>query len=161
MDIDQFNSIGDMDEERQNKIINEAMDEQKQANFYRKMRSKIQKYVDSHPNSKYINYLVAAPDFFDMMCELLADSRVPIKNKAYIAAAVLYFVSPIDIITDFLPVGFADDVCIAIFVIKSLLNSVDESIVKEHWAGDGDVIEKLEQLLNLADTVFEKGILKK
>lgn len=157
-----FNDFDEMNEEQQRRIVNEAMDEKKQADFYQKLRSKIQKYIKEHPNSKYMNYLIAAPDFFHLMCRLLVDSRVPLKNKLYIAGAVLYFTSPLDIITDLIPgVGFVDDVCLAVIVVRSLLESVDEEVIKEHWAGDGDVIEQLEKLIAMADNVLQKGVFNK
>lgn len=157
-----FSELEHLNEEKQHEFVSKAMDEKTQKDFYEKLRSKVQKYIEEHPNSKYINYLVAAPDFFHLMCKLLADSRVPLKNKLYIAAAILYFTSPIDIITDFVPgLGFADDVIIAVTVIKSLLDSVDETVITEHWVGEGNVIDKLRQLLDLADSVVGKGIIGK
>lgn len=157
-----FETLENTDEEQQYKIIEEAMDKEKQAGFYKKMRKKIQDYVDTHPNSKFVNYLVAAPDFFHLLCALLSDSRVPVKNKAYIAGAILYFISPLDVITDAIPgIGFVDDVWIGVTVVKSLLNSVDHNVIIEHWAGDGDVIEKMEQLLELADKIVGSGKLGK
>lgn len=157
-----FSGLEDLNEEKQHEFVSKAMDEKTQKDFYEKLRSKVQKYIEEHPNSKYINYLVAAPDFFHLMCKLLADSRVPLKNKLYIAAAILYFTSPIDIITDFVPgLGLADDVIIAVTVIKSLLDSVDETVITEHWVGEGNVIDQLRQLLDLADSVVGKGIIGK
>ena len=157
-----FHHFDNMNEEEQYKFVYEAMDQEKQADFYQKLRTKIQKYIERHPNSKYMNYLIAAPDFFHLMCKLLADSRVPIKNKLYIAGAILYFTSPIDLITDMIPgIGFTDDVTLAVVVIKSLLDSVDEEVIMEHWAGDGDVIEQLEKLLGMADHILQKGVFGK
>ena len=147
---------------KQQEFISKATDEKTQKDFYKKIRSKVQKYIEKHPNSKYINYLVAAPDFFHLLCKLLADSRVPLKNKLYIAATILYFTSPLDLITDIIPgLGFTDDVIIAVNVIKSLLDSVDEEVITEHWVGEGDVISQLRQLLDLADSVIGQGMLAK
>lgn len=154
--------LENLNEEEQEKILHAASDEKKQADFYQKLREKVQNYIKKHPNSKYINYLVATPDFFHLCCRLMTDGRVPIKNKVYIAAAITYFISPIDIITDAIPgIGFADDLLIVVRVISSLLNSVDEAVIKEHWAGDGDVIEKMQQLLDTLDGIVGKGVLKK
>lgn len=150
-------------DEQQAKMIQDAMDEQKQATFYIKLRKKVQEYIDEHPNSKYINYLVAAPDLFHLLCKLLSDSRVPVRNKAMIAGAILYFISPIDIICDLLipGLGFTDDVTLAVMVIKSLLDSVDEEVIMEHWAGDGDVIELLRKILSMADSILGKKVFSK
>ena len=145
-----FAELENMNEKKQQEFVATAMDEQKQKDFYEKMRSKLQKHIEKHPDSKYINYLVAAPDFFYLLCKLLADNRVPLKNKLYIAAAVLYFTSPLDLITDAFPgIGFADDVIIAV------------NVINEHWVGEGDVISQLRQLLDLADSVIGQGWLKK
>ena len=63
---------------------------------------------------------------------MMQDSRVPVKNKIYIGAAISYFVSPVDIILDLFPViGIADDVALANWVLKSLLDSVDEKVIIE------------------------------
>lgn len=157
-----FSEFENMNEDEQKELISKAMDEKTQKDFYEKLRIKVHKYIEEHPNSKYINYLVAAPDFFHLLCKLLADNRVPLKNKLYIAAAILYFVSPIDFISDLIPgIGLADDVYIAVNVIHSLLNSVDEAVIKELWVGEGNVIEQLKQLLDLADSTIGKGALKK
>ena len=157
-----FNNVENLDAEKQQEILSKAMDEKMQQDFYEKIRLKIKKYIEKHPNSKYINYLAAAPDFFHLMCKLLIDERVPLKNKLYIAAAILYFVSPLDILTDLIPgIGLADDVLIAINVINSLLHSVDEEVIKEHWVGEGNIIELLKQLLDMADSVVGKGIFDK
>ena len=150
-----------MNQEKQNELISTAMNVEKQKDFYEKLRAKIKKYIEKHPDSKYINYLVVAPDFFHLLCKLLADSRVPLKNKLYIAGAILYFTSPLDLVTDILPGGIVDDVIIAVNVIKSLLDSVDEEVITEHWVGEGNVIDQLRQLLDLADSVVGKGVLRK
>lgn len=150
-----------MNQEKQNELISTAMNVEKQKDFYEKLRAKIKKYIEKHPDSKYINYLVVAPDFFHLLCKLLADSRVPLKNKLYIAGAILYFTSPLDLVTDILPGGIVDDVIIAVNVIKSLLDSVDKEVITEHWVGEGDVIDQLRQLLDLADSVVGKDVITK
>lgn len=157
-----FSDFDNIDEEQQYKILSSAMDEEKQNDFYKKLRSKIQGFIEKHPNSKYINYLVAAPDLFHLLCRLLADGRVPLKNKLYIAATILYFISPIDIIPDAIPgLGVVDDVIIAVNVINLLLKSVDKEVILEHWAGEADVFEQIQLLLDMADTVIGKKILSK
>lgn len=157
-----FNEFENMDEEKQKEFLSKAMDKKAQKDFYERLRSKVKKHIEEHPNSKYINYLVAAPDFFHLLCKLLGDSRVPIKNKLYIAGAILYFTSPVDIITDMIPgIGLADDVIIAVNVINSLLDSVDKEVINEHWVGEDDIFDQLKQLLDIADSVVGKNVFGK
>ena len=56
---------------------------------------------------------------------------VSTKNIVAILAGLIYFVSPIDLVPDFLPViGFADDIALILFIF----NSVEEEITKfEYW----------------------------
>ena len=58
---------------------------------------------------------------------------VPWKVIAMIAAALLYFLSPLDLIPDFLgPIGFTDDAVVLAFVFKSLR---DELLKYCDWRG--------------------------
>lgn len=49
-----------------------------------------------------------------------------VANLAIIVAALLYVVSPIDLIPDFLPVGFADDATIVMWAISEMKNELDK-----------------------------------
>jgi uncharacterized membrane protein YkvA (DUF1232 family) len=72
-----------------------------------------------------------------------------------------YLASPVDLIPDFLPgIGQADDIIIAAFALDQMLNRIPEHIVKEHWDGDEDVLEVVQEILDIA-TVFVPGWLKK
>lgn len=52
---------------------------------------------------------------------------VPWESIALVVGALLYFVSPIDLIPDFVPVaGYVDDAAVIGFVIKSIGNDLRE-----------------------------------
>ena len=52
---------------------------------------------------------------------------VPWKTIIYSAAAIVYFVSPIDLVPDFIPIaGFLDDITIITFVVKSLKEDIEK-----------------------------------
>lgn len=53
--------------------------------------------------------------------------EIPWKTILYAAAAIVYFVSPIDLVPDFIPIaGFLDDITVISFVVKSLKNDLDK-----------------------------------
>ena len=143
--------------------LEQAMDEKKQQDFYKKLRSKVDEFIKKHPKSKYLNYIVAAPDFFYLFCRLMGDRRITIKHKITVGTVILYFVSPIDLLPEAIApmVGLADDVFLAVYTLNELVNSVDAEIVKELWPGDEDVINLIKQLLEGADSVFGKGMIGK
>ena len=144
-------------------ILTKATDEKKQQDFYKKLRSKVDDFIKKHPKSKYLNYVVAAPDFFYLFCRLIGDKRVPARHKITVGTVILYFVSPIDLLPEALApvVGFADDVFLAVYTLNQLVNSIDPEIVKELWPGDEDVMNLIKQLLEGADSVFGKGLIGK
>ncbi|WP_266364553.1 YkvA family protein [Tellurirhabdus rosea] len=52
---------------------------------------------------------------------------VPQKTLISAAAVLIYFVSPIDLIVDFLPViGFADDVALILWLVRSISVDLDK-----------------------------------
>jgi uncharacterized membrane protein YkvA (DUF1232 family) len=52
-------------------------------------------------------------------------TRVPWKSVALIAAALVYFLSPVDLIPDFLVGGFVDDIGLLYAVLRQVRSDVD------------------------------------
>jgi uncharacterized membrane protein YkvA (DUF1232 family) len=130
--------------------------------FYQNLRVKIREWLtsDEGKENKYAEYLLFAPDLFHLLCKLALDSRVPVQEKAKLAVAIAYFVSPVDLIPEILvgPIGYVDDMALAAFVLNSIVNNTDQDIVNEHWAGEGDVLELIQQLIKKADEMVGKGL---
>ncbi|HET6639860.1 MAG TPA: YkvA family protein [Gemmatimonadota bacterium] len=81
------------------------------------------------------------PNFVILLKRLLADPRVPRKSKLVLGGTVLYLVSPLDVVPDFVPgLGQLDDVVVALLALHSILNRVDDEVVVEHWPGNENVI---------------------
>ncbi len=54
-----------------------------------------------------------------LMWHLLRDARTPVSAKFVALAAALYIISPIDLVSDFLPVlGWIDDGIVALILMK-------------------------------------------
>jgi uncharacterized membrane protein YkvA (DUF1232 family) len=130
--------------------------------FYQNLRIKIRAWLTSKEGkeNKYAEYLLFAPDLFHLLCKLALDNRVPVQEKAKLAAAIAYFVSPVDLFPEILvgPVGYVDDIALAAFVLNSVVNTTDQEIVREHWAGDGNVLELIQQIIKKADEMVGKGL---
>jgi len=55
----------------------------------------------------------------------LKDSRTPLKAKALLAAALAYFIMPVDLIPDFVAgFGFTDDLAVLTIVLRQLSTAV-------------------------------------
>lgn len=52
--------------------------------------------------------------------------RAPWQSVLYAAAAIVYFVTPIDVIPDFIPVfGFSDDLSVVLFVLSTIAEDLE------------------------------------
>ena len=68
---------------------------------------------------------------------LATDPRVPFLDRAAAGAALLYLVSPIDLISDLLPVvGQLDDLALVVWAWRRLLSGAGADIVSDRWNGD-------------------------
>jgi len=86
--------------------------------------------------------IAAIPNLTKLGYRLMRDPRVPVKQKAFLGAALAYMVSPVDIIPDFIPfLGRVDDLVILAFALNAMFDAAGEALVHEHWDGTGDVLE--------------------
>jgi len=131
--------------------------------FYRRLRGRVKHWATRRNiPEKRLDYLLAAPDLFILLSRLALDTRVPLGAKAKIAAGIAYFVTPIDMIPDFLgPPGYLDDVVVAAWILHNLaseLNQIDPAIMQEHWEGESDVLERIATIIDRADDVLGRGM---
>lgn len=78
--------------------------------------------------------LRALPDIARLISRLVRDPRLPRAVKIALAAAVVYLLSPIDLIPDFIPIaGYLDDLLLGAVLVDGILSHVDRSLVLEHW----------------------------
>lgn len=77
------------------------------------------------------------PNLIVLFRGLLKDPRVPRSSKAWLWFAVIWIVSPIDLIPEFIPVlGPLDDAVVAALVLRHVLRRTDETVLMTHWRGD-------------------------
>lgn len=94
--------------------------------------------------------LRALPDVVRLVSRLVADPVLPRGAKIALAAAVVYLMSPVDLLPDFVPfVGYLDDVLVAAVVLDGILNFVDRAVVLRYWPGSADSLDKLARAARL------------
>jgi len=78
------------------------------------------------------------------MRRLRKDPRVPTRVKLVLAVAVLWVISPIDLIPEFLPViGPLDDVVVVALALRYALRHVPADALLEAWPADRRILERL------------------
>jgi len=132
--------------------------------FYQKLRIRLKEWAaGAGKDNKALTYILLAPDFFHLLCKVLLDRRVPAREKAKVGGALAYFMSPLDVVPEGLlgPAGYVDDVALAAYVLNSVLESAGSEVLREHWAGDGDVLEHVRSVIKAADKLLGSGAWRK
>ena len=97
-----------------------------------------------------------------LISRLLADKRVPVRKKLFLAGVVAYVMSPLDIIPDFIPFfGYTDDLFLVLFSLDKMLNEVAPDVVSENWSGEENVIDLVKNLLEKSDQFIDKNVVEK
>lgn len=105
------------------------------------------------------NMLMFLPNLVKLLGKLIGDSRVPIADKALFAGAFVYVIIPFDFIPDFIPfIGQVDDSYLVALTLLRLINRSDESIIREHWTGGGDIVALANSIANIAPRLLPKRV---
>jgi uncharacterized membrane protein YkvA (DUF1232 family) len=133
--------------------------------FYDRIRGTIRSFVDGKGKvlGKTAEYLLLVPDVFILLWRLTTDGRVDTKDKLLLGSAVVYYISPFDLIPEAIvgPIGYLDDLVFGVFVLNKVLGSVDASIVREHWSGGEDVLQVIQRVIKSADSLIGKDMVAK
>jgi uncharacterized membrane protein YkvA (DUF1232 family) len=90
------------------------------------------------------------PDLVRLVRGLLSDSGTPTSARIALVGLLLYLLSPIDLIPDFVPVlGSADDVIVAAVVLRWIGRRVGLDDLRARWTGDPAGFEVLRRLLGI------------
>ena len=124
--------------------------EEDEEDWAHKWRNRIHDWIKDNINSHIADVLLLLPDLLILVMRLTRDPRVSKAVKAKLWAPMAYVVSPLDLIPEGLvgPVGLVDDVAVLALVGAWLVHivKIDKEIVREHWPGDNDPIEVIDNL---------------
>jgi len=87
------------------------------------------------------------PNLIVLFRGLLGDPRVPRSSKRWLWFAVVWFLSPLDLIPEFIPVvGPLDDAIVAALVLRHVLRRTDRTVLSDHWRGDPATLDAVIRL---------------
>ncbi len=101
------------------------------------------------------------PNVVKLLGRIIKDRRVSVRAKAFAAAVLVYVLSPIDIIPDFV-IGFGklDDLILSAVAIQHLIEAAGEEIVAEHWDGSQGSLDLILTAAEMGAEVIPKPIRK-
>lgn len=81
-----------------------------------------------------ISFLFALPKNLRLLARLMGDSRVALLPKLLFLASLIYLVSPLDLIPDFVfpVIGWSDDLVIVFAAARNLIRTAPQDVLKEH-----------------------------
>ena len=95
-----------------------------------------------HVAAKELALLV--PNLVLLFKDLLRDPAVPRGPKIALGIGVVWLISPIDLLPEFLPVlGPLDDAVVAALVLRYLVRRAGPDVVRRHWRGDPATLDAI------------------
>jgi uncharacterized membrane protein YkvA (DUF1232 family) len=96
------------------------------------------------------------PNFVKLLARLARDPRVSKVDKAVVAAVLVYLVSPVDLIPDWVVpvVGQMEDVYLLALALSRLVNNAGIEVLMDHWDGEMTSLETALAALDRAGSVL-------
>ncbi|HZP90990.1 MAG TPA: DUF1232 domain-containing protein [Actinomycetota bacterium] len=77
------------------------------------------------------------PNLLTLFRGLIRDRRVPRSSKLWLLLGLVWILSPVDLIPEFIPIaGPLDDAIVAGLVLRHVLRRSGRSVIADHWKGD-------------------------
>ncbi len=130
--------------------------------FYQALRLRVKAWAGSKDGreSPWLSVIMLAPDVFHLLCKLMLRPEVPVADKTKLGAVIAYFILPVDLLPEWVigPFGYADDVALSAWAVMNMLNHVTPDVIREEWAGEGDVISILRGVTMKAEDMLGKRL---
>ena len=82
-------------------------------------------------------YIRQLPHYLRLLGGLVADHRVAVLDKLLVIGAIVYIVTPIDLIPDIFPFfGEIDDLDLLVLALQRLISNAGRTVLLDHWGGD-------------------------
>lgn len=105
------------------------------------------------------SFVMFLPNLVMLLGRMLRDVRVPTAEKALFLAAIVYVISPLDFIPDVFPfIGQVDDIYVVALTLLRLINRTDDTVVREHWSGGGDIVALADSIAGIAPKFLPRRI---
>ena len=133
----------------------ENFDEEEARSWYEKWRKNIYEWIERRSDSEWAEILLFLPDALIFVVEISRDPRTPLKYRLAILSAIVYVLSPYDILPEAVlgVPGLIDDAGLLIILLDMLFNAVvmeDEvwaQVLRDHWHSEQDPASTIRMLV--------------
>ena len=121
--------------------------------------AKLTRKEKSESKNRIKNALMFLPNMVKLLGKMMTDGRVPVAEKALFVGAIVYVISPLDLIPDIFPfIGQVDDLYVVALVLLRLINRTDEAVVRENWDGGGDIVSLAKTIASIAPRLLPQRV---
>lgn len=97
----------------------------------------------------------------DFVKNVASDERIPLQNRVILGGLLMYLMTPIDLIPDFIPIiGWLDDAFITILILDYVFNSADTEIILEHYPWNKQHFKKVRTYVDRLSWLIPSGLKK-
>lgn len=90
------------------------------------------------------------PDLVRLVRRLAGDASLPRSVRWRLGLLLAYLAMPFDLVPDFIPVaGYADDVLLVAWVLRSVVRSAGPEALERHWPGTPQGLDVVRRLAGL------------
>lgn len=132
--------------------------------MYSYFRKKVNRWFKEKGHRKrYGRYILLVPDLLYLLVQLMLDRRITRRSRTIMLMAAIYLISPVDFFPELIvgPVGFLDDVALAIYALDRIINKEQPEVVRSHWEGEQDILELVQSTVSRANQWIGGGIWKR
>jgi len=89
------------------------------------------------------------PDVLRLVRDLIADRTVPLRVRVILVGLLVWLISPIDLIPDFVPVvGPVDDLIVTVVVLSYVRRRLGDQELRLRWRGSEEAYQLLGAVLH-------------
>jgi len=131
--------------------------------FYDPLRQRVLATVERRAgklSADAVRALLLVPDVFLLLVRLTFDKEVPRPARAMIGGALAYFILPLDLLPEAIlgPVGFLEDLVLAVAVLAQAMSGDLEPYARKHWHGPEDLRIVLHDIGTTAEKLLGKKL---
>ncbi len=95
---------------------------------------------------RFRQLIAGIPRYLQLLVRLIGDPRVARADKALLAGAIVYTLTPFDLVADFLAiVGRLDDLFLLALMMDRLVARAGYEVVRAHWDGPEEMLLSLRE----------------
>ena len=95
----------------------------------------------------------------DFVRDVAEDNRIPLQNRIVLGGLLVYLITPIDIIPDFIPIlGWLDDAFVTLIILDYIFNSTDSDLILQHYPWNKTSFSKMKTYVERLSWMVPKRV---